>query len=70
MRYQLKVKDALEHTVETVDIEAPDEDTAIHLCCVRSIAVDAVVELWRADEFIIRMTPMAAHLHSCEAQHI
>jgi hypothetical protein len=68
MRYRLKFFDSCGQVTRVLDVDAPDEDAAIHLCCVYSIDANTVVELWHSDSFIIRMTPLTAHLYGCDVE--
>jgi hypothetical protein len=66
MYYHLNFFDQTGLRIRALDIEEPDKDAAIDRCSNESRQSNMTVDLWRADEFIIRMTPMIALLYDCE----
>jgi len=63
MQYRLKFIDSFEATVRALNIDAADDDSAISYCCAQSIYFDMPIELWRADDLVLRTTPMTARLY-------
>jgi hypothetical protein len=63
MKYRLKFIDSFEATVRALNIEAADDDAAISYCCAQAIYFDMPIELWRADDLVVRTTPMTARLY-------
>jgi|KBSMisStaDraftv2_1062788.scaffolds.fasta_scaffold71200_1 hypothetical protein len=69
VKYQLKFFTSDGRATRRLDIHAPDDDAAIHVCCIRSIEANADIELWKSGDLIIRMTPLTARLYGCDNEH-
>ena len=67
VRYRLNFFEEKGSQARVLNIEAPSEDAAIERCCIEAVGSAMTVDLWQAEEFIIRMTPMTARLYGCES---
>jgi hypothetical protein len=63
MQGRLKFIDSFKGKIRALNIEAADDDSAISYCCAQSIYFDMPIELWRADDLVLRTTPMTARLY-------
>ena len=52
-----------------LDIEAPHEEAAIHLCYGNSVESNAVVELWYPIAPPYERPPLTAQLYGCDTGH-
>jgi hypothetical protein len=63
MKFRLKFINSVGQIVRELNIEADDDDAATDYISNQSIYFNMAVELWRANEFVVRMTPMTARLY-------
>lgn len=63
VKYQLQFLNALEQTLHSISIDAPDEQAAIEISCMHCLRANMPVELCDGDKSIFRATPMTARLY-------